>query len=67
MFDDEPTKERGTRLEHVTISRNGNWWVVTRERRSSGESAKVKTLTEAWEYVMAAYDLDGELICQNQE
>lgn len=55
-------KGKDSRLESVIISRmSTGGWRVARVRNSTGESAVVESLEEAFSFVRAIYDELGEL------
>lgn len=47
------------RLRKVTMTRDGERWIVVRERETTGETFHADDLLEAFEIVNAAYRPDG--------
>lgn len=58
---EEKTARRGRlKLDKVTIKRDGDGWIVTRERAENGESYRGATLEDCFNYVRVLYDKNGE-------
>ena len=47
-------------LQKITILKEGNTWRITREREKTGESGIFNNLEDAFNYVRALYDENGE-------
>ena len=51
-------------LKKVIIKREKDGWSIIREREDNSESAFVGTLEEAFNFVRALYDENGEEKCE---